>query len=462
MKMVFKKILLLECLISALFLGFACSSTTSSTSMSDPRNFTPVGGVTPVHETILSFTVSSPGARGIVNRFDHTIKLYLFGVSVTSITPIVVLADGITITSPVSAVIDLSSPVIYTLSDGSTYVVSAIISADPSAATVNSWLGTGINLGNELDAWPGNEGSWTDGVVAQKYMFDDFKAMGFNSVRIPVTWGEATNPSDRLSDVFPYNVNPSFMTRVDTVAGWGIDAGLTIVINAHHEDWIRTKTGADYTVQKQRFIALWTQIAEHFKSWPPQLVFEIINEPWKDMTNEDVNDLNTAVLAVIRANNPTRTVIMGANSWNSIDAMQDGVFTVPTHSSDPHIIANFHYYKPYSFCGYSKGTWGSNDDIASMTGALTSAASWASSKGVPVCMNECGVTIVYNGAITDTASRISWCRNVSRVAKSKGIPIAIWNHQLAFDKKNIWGDLKVYDLVDRTCDKDIIDAVMGN
>ena len=289
-----------------------------------------------------------------------------------------------------------------------------------------------------------------EGVVAQEYMFDDFKTMGFDSVRIPITWGASANKADRLSDAgFSSIVNPVFMARVDTVAGWGLDAGLAVVINAHHEDWIRTTTGTSYTAQKPRFEALWTQIAEHFKSWPPQLVFEIINEPWGDMTNADVNDLNATILAIIRTSNPTRTVILGANSWNSMFAMQDGVFTVPSPASDPYIIANFHNYNPYSFCGYSTGTWGSTGDIASMSSDLSNAATWASSRGVPLYMGEYGATVVYKGLITDPTSRTAWYREVSRIAKGLGISMAIWDHHLAFDINNIYGDLMVYNLISR-------------
>ena len=453
--------ILLSSSVSALLL---CTCATPMPMPSgDPRVFMPVGGKAPAAETILSFTVASPAVRGIVNRFDHTIKLFIPGASVANIVPTIGLKSGITVVSPTTPSIDLSSPVTYVLSDGSSYVVSASIAASPTAATVDAWLGKGINLGNDLDAWPNGEGSWTEGVVAQEYMFDDFKTMGFDSVRIPITWGASANKADRLSDAgFSSIVNPVFMARVDTVAGWGLDAGLAVVINAHHEYWIRTTTGTSYTAQKPRFEALWTQIAEHFKSWPPQLVFEIINEPWGDMTNADVNDLNATILAIIRTSNPTRTVILGANSWNSMFAMQDGVFTVPSPASDPYIIANFHNYNPYSFCGYSTGTWGSTGDIASMSSDLSNAATWASSRGVPLYMGEYGATVVYKGLITDPTSRTAWYREVSRIAKGLGISMAIWDHHLAFDINNIYGDLMVYNRATRECDRTILNAVMGH
>jgi aryl-phospho-beta-D-glucosidase BglC (GH1 family) len=426
--------------------------------------YTPVGGTAPGPSSILGSVLTSPppGARGIVNRFDHTIRLYLPGADVSSVIPVVVLADGVTISSPPPGPIDLSAPVTYHLSDGSTYVVSAITTPSPLAATVNGWLATGINLGNDLDAWPDEEGSWTEGVVAQEYFFDDYRTMGFNSVRIPITWGGSANPADRLSDEGAASVvNPTFMSRVDTVTGWAIDAGLTVVINAHHEDWIRTLTGPAYQAQKPRFMALWTQIAEHFKSWPPQLVFEILNEPNAAMTNDDVNDLNATILGIIRITNPERTVILGANDWNAMSALQDGRFSVPASANDPHIIVNFHNYDPWSFCGNAIGTWGSASDVAAMARGLDSVAAWASARGVPLYMGEYGVTMAYAGTITDPASRTAWYRQVSNMARAREISMAIWDQHATFDPSITYGDMKVYDRVKRTCDRVELDAVFG-
>jgi endoglucanase len=104
-------------------------------------------------------------------------------------------------------------------------------------------------------------------------------------------------------------------------------------------------------------VALWTQIAEHFQSWPPQLVFEILNEPQAKMTNADISDLNRTILTVIRASNPTRVVILGPARYNAIDAMTDGVISVPAPAADAHTIANFHNYNPWPFAGQSTGTW---------------------------------------------------------------------------------------------------------
>lgn len=48
----------------------------------------------------------------------------------------------------------------------------------------------GWNLGNTLDAIP-NETAWSNPPVTQEF-FQQIKAQGFNSIRIPVTWDAGT------------------------------------------------------------------------------------------------------------------------------------------------------------------------------------------------------------------------------------------------------------------------------
>lgn len=54
-----------------------------------------------------------------------------------------------------------------------------------SASEYVAAIGPGWNLGNTLDAFP-DEGSWNNPPVLEK-TFDDVKAVGFKSVRIPGT-----------------------------------------------------------------------------------------------------------------------------------------------------------------------------------------------------------------------------------------------------------------------------------
>lgn len=432
----------------------SCSSTVSTNGFVD----SPIVG-------IQRFLITSPSmCLSTVDRTGHTVILYVpDGTDLATLSPVITLSSGYTIEPASGAPTDFSpGAVTYKLTDaaGAATDYSVQVTTDiPSAATVNGWLGKGINLGNDLDAWPGAEGSWTDGVVADDTFFDDYKAAGFDSVRIPITW------SSRLGADSPYTVNSTFMSRVATIAGWGIDRGLAVVINAHHEDWIRkmdhaTYIGTDGQKQKARFVALWTQIADQFKDAPPQLVFEILNEPQGAMTNTDVSDLHAAVLAVIRASggsNATRTVILGANSWSSMNALQNTTdkFLLP---DDDYIIATFHSYDPWAFAGQANGSWGSASDISQMKGGLATVAAWAAGKGVPLYMGEYGATLYKKdagGKVTgsiDGPSRKLWYTEMAKAARANGISYAAWDD---------FGDFKLYDRTGGTFEQAIINVILN-
>ena len=93
-----------------------------------------------------------------------------------------------------------------------------------------SHMKKGINLGNTLE--PPDEGGWNNG-PAQEHYFDLYRDAGFDVVRIPVRWDGHTDYDP------PYHVDTRWMDRVEEVVDWGLERDLFIVINAHHESWIK-------------------------------------------------------------------------------------------------------------------------------------------------------------------------------------------------------------------------------
>ena len=74
--------------------------------------------------------------------------------------------------------------------------------------------------------------------------------------------------------------------------------------------------------RKEAWLAFWRQVAPRFKDAPDDVVFELLNEPFGKLTPELWNEYLKEALAVVRATNPTRAVIVGAGHWNSIDGLQ--------------------------------------------------------------------------------------------------------------------------------------------
>ncbi len=269
-------------------------------------------------------------------------------------------------------------------------------------------LGRGINLGNDLDPYPGPEGSWTKGIKADTWFFDSYTNAGFDSVRIPVTWGYHLNNGV---------IDPGFMARVKQLVDWAISRNLYVVLDAHHEYWLKS----NYIANIGTFESIWAQISTNFAGEPANLVFEILNEPSDPMTNAQVNDMNVRILKIIRQTNPGRFVMIGADKWNAFNRLIDPSFTVP--SGDPYLIANFHYYSPWDFCGNGIGKWGTPADYSKLSNDLISVSNWAAVHKIPVYLGEYGAC-----ETCDKVSRLKWYSALSAFANADGFAYAAWDN----------------------------------
>ncbi len=231
----------------------------------------------------------------------------------------------------------------------------------------------GINIGNTLE--PPTEGGWNNGPL-QEYYFDDFKREGFNCVRIPIRWDNYT------ANTAPFMVDDSWMDRIAQVVDWGLDRGLYLIINSHHDDWIKQNYTNDTT--RARFDSLWSQIAVRFQNKSDRLLFEIINEPF-GMTKEHVDELNARIIVIIRRTNPTRIIVFSGNEWSSADNLMAAA--IP---DDPYLMGYFHSYDPWSFAGEGTGTWGTPADRMELKARFKKVAEWSKTNNIPVMISEFG------------------------------------------------------------------------
>ena len=78
--------------------------------------------------------------------------------------------------------------------------------------------------------------------------------------------------------------------------GQAISRGLAAVINIHNYDGIMQNPAQ----HKERFLALWQQIAAHYQKYPDELFFEILNEPNTNLTTELWNQYLKEAIQVVR------------------------------------------------------------------------------------------------------------------------------------------------------------------
>jgi hypothetical protein len=142
------------------------------------------------------------------------------------------------------------------------------VSGVPPAAAAH--FKKGINLGNRLEA--PNEGDWGGVIHAEDFPF--IARRGFDHVRIPIGF------SGHALATAPYTIDATFFTRVDTVLNQATAANLAVVVDMHAYDALAT----DVAGQRDRFVALWTQIAARYQGRPDTVAFELLNEPTASST----------------------------------------------------------------------------------------------------------------------------------------------------------------------------------
>lgn len=295
-------------------------------------------------------------------------------------------------------------------------------------------MGMGTNLGNTLEA--PYEGSWSKS--AMEYYFDDFKAAGYKNVRIPVRWDNHTMRT------YPYTIDKAFLDRVEQVVDWSLSRGFVTIINSHHDDWIKE----DYNGNIERFEKIWEQIAERFKNKSENLLFEIMNEPFGNITDEQIDDMNSRILKIIRKTNPTRIVIIGGGYWNSYNTLVN--IKIP---DDPYLIGTFHYYDPYEFTHKWRGTWGTQEDMDTVVRVFDFVKSWSDRNNIPVYLGEFAVM-----AYADRTSRVKWYDFISDAALERGFACSVWDNGVFGSLDN---DMAIYNRDTRTFDTEILNALFN-
>jgi endoglucanase len=201
------------------------------------------------------------------------------------------------------------------------------VSGVPPAAAAHFMKG--INLGNRLDA--PNEGDWGGVIQAEDFPF--IAQRGFDHVRIPIRF------SGHASAESPYTIDAAFFSRVDTVLDQAAAANLAVVVDMHAYDDLASNVAA----QRDRFVALWTQVAARYQSRPDTVAFELLNEPYSQL-DTTWNDVMLPAIQAIRATNPRRLLIVDSVFW--ADPTRLSLLMLP---DDANIMASIHLYEPKLF-----------------------------------------------------------------------------------------------------------------
>jgi endoglucanase len=248
--------------------------------------------------------------------------------------------------------------------------------AGSGASLDTALMAPGWNLGNSFDASP-NETSWGNPTPTQA-LINGVHAAGFKTLRLPVTW------TNHIGSGPGYTIDSAWMTKVKQTAQWAVDAGMYVFVNTHHEadgngGWITFPQPSAATSVATEVSAVWTQIANAFKSFNTHLMLECFNEPNEaggGNTPDAQADLNLYLAACVNAirgtggANATRTIMIQPVGASPIQA---GIQSMQMASiiNDPNLVISLHTYFPTNF-GLSQTpyAWGSVADYTDMKNSI--------------------------------------------------------------------------------------------
>ncbi len=288
-------------------------------------------------------------------------------------------------------------------------------SAFRTATEIAADMGLGWNLGNTMEAYQAKdcekftyewipvagsnkpsdyETCWGAPVTTQK-MIDGVKAAGFNTVRIPVFWGNMMQNDDK------WTINSEYIGRVKEIVDYCMNDNLYAVVNIHHfDEFIIRRYGPEKC--RKIFGILWTQIAEYFRNYPETLVFEGFNEylggdvfdadgvltpQSKDDAYNSTNALNQTFVDSVRATggNNAKRVLIVSGYWTNIDNTTSDRFVMPTDSASDRLMVSVHYVDNMMFwinqIGSEKWIEYTDSQIALLDKAFKD-------KGIPVFLGE--------------------------------------------------------------------------
>ena len=205
-----------------------------------------------------------------------------------------------------------------------------------------------VNLGGFLSQCEYKEEHYKEFITE-----DDIKkiaAAGFDHVRLPVDYNIFENEDG--------SENTAWIEYVTKTVEWAEHAGLSIILDLHKAPGYDFNDAGDSEKNnlftrdalKDRFLNLWTKIAEKYGKYP-HVAFELLNEVVEKENAELWNDLISRSVQAIRKVNKDTLIIYGGIQWNSVKTLK--LLEKPV---DKNVLFTFHFYEPLIFT-HQKAYW---------------------------------------------------------------------------------------------------------
>lgn len=307
-------------------------------------------------------------------------------------------------------------------------MMALAIGLTAAAAPADAWsaaarLHRGVNV-------LGYDPLWKDPSKArfQSRHFKIIRQGGFDFIRVVLqafSHMDARNQLDRR-----------WLKTLDRVIAQASRAGLRVIIDEHDFN----ACSEDLDLCETKLTAFWQQIGRRYRSAPDTVLFELLNEPHGKLDAAHWNALIKRLLPIVRASNPTRTLVIGPTQWNSLSQLP----ALDLPANDRNILVTFHFYEPFQFT-HQGARWAEEtknlrgipftaEDEARIARDFDTVAAWSKANDRPVLLGEFGA---YDGSGTPMADRARYALTVRKAAEAHGMPWAYWQ----FDS-----DFVVYDI----------------
>ncbi len=229
---------------------------------------------------------------------------------------------------------------------------------DLSTSEIVYEMGVGWNLGNTMDghsSFHPSETAWQS-VVTTKEIIKSVHDAGFNTVRIPVTWG------DMIDDENGYAIDSDWISRVQDIVDYCVSLDMYAIINIHHDGaeqtgWLRVAAD-DIDSVYEKFECVWRNIATYFRDYDEHLIFESANELTCSADDKNgtaaktydipiIVNLNQIFVNVVRSTGSNNTTRWLSSVSHYANAGTDSAFKLPTdnYNSSPKLMFSAHIYK---------------------------------------------------------------------------------------------------------------------
>lgn len=312
-------------------------------------------------------------------------------------------------------------------------------------------MGNGWNLGNTMDGHTGftpSETLWQNVETTQE-LLKAIHDMGFNTVRVPVTWGTM------IDDENGYAINEKWMSRVQDIVDYAVNMNMYVIINVHHDGaeqsgWLRI-AAEDLGPVKAKFAGVWKNIAERFKDYDEHVIFESMNEVTGGTSDKKkeisvINELNQIFVNTVRetgSNNAYRWLSCPGRYTNIADTTNEDLgYKLPNDTVENRLFVAVHYYDlGFGLSESMSATEFPESKVKALIEDFKLLQEDFTSKGIPVILGEYGAFNKNN-----TEQRVYHMEVVTRLCQQMGIVPCYWDQG--------WYDLTKspdfsYTLVDR-------------